>query len=256
MEQILLHYKWTSFDWKIELWELANALKGFENLVKILDINVKLDVIALEKWSFQIKLSPKNITEWVIIGVIVLWIQFLVFTKWDPYKVDLSNSTFNWDVNIVNINWETQTFNKSILPYVRNDNFVKNIQKVSSPLIFWDDILEIENTNNDIKNSVEIKQEYKEYFSISSNKEENNFTIRWWIYEINYKTNKFRIELNNWKSFVVSLSDNIKITDISKYVNTNSLELTWSIKMDKDWNILSMKLFSFNEVQSSITFNN
>ena len=214
MEQFILHYDGSSFEWhKISLHDLTRSLRGVEWLVKIIDPSVTLTVTPFENGGFKVNLSnvADNTIGWLIAAAVISAITFFSHTASEPYTVDLSNSTMNGDVNIVNISGVWHTFHQSILPIVREDKTRKCLQQICE-------------------------------------------SVRWWIYEINYKQKTFRVEIHEGYSFSVSLAEGLELSDIASYVDTDALEITGNVKMSRDGKILSMKMFSYREAQSRMNF--
>lgn len=252
--EIVLHYDGPSFDGKMNLASLNDALKWFQDLVKTIDPKVNFEVLPFEQGSFKIKLS--NIAEgtisWIVAGIVILVVQFYLHTEGEPYKIDLTNSMVSGDVNIVNINWEWHIFNQAILPIIRHEWTKKSLEKISKPLSYENDKLIYEEKEDWIKKEVEITYAQKAFFQKNDLEEKNNFTLRWWIYEMNFKKKTFRVQLWNGHSFNVSITTNLDFSKIAPYANTSSLELIWSIKMDRDGRILAMKLYDYNIVQTNL----
>lgn len=254
MSGLVIHYDWLSFqNHKIKISDLRKSLKWIECLVNILDPSLHLQVIPFENWWFKIRFE--NIAENVIGGLVLAWIVWLIsffsHTQGGPYTVDVTNSTWNGDVNIININGNWHTFNQSLLPTIRQDNIRNCLQQICAPLSQSDDYVEIYDSNESSQVWI-IKYEDKGFYEKPVWEEKNNFTIRGWIYEINYKQKTFRVQIHEGYSFNVSLLENIEITSISRYADTEAIELSWSIKMSKEGKILSMKLYGFREVQTSL----
>ena len=254
MNDLIIHYDGSSFEnHKMKIRDIQKALKWIECLVKIIDSSLELEVTPFENGWFKIKLQ--NVAEqvmWSLVTAAILWaIAFFYHTQGESYTVDVTNSTWNGDVNIININGDWNIFHQSLLPIIREDSTRNCLQQICAPLSQTDDYVEINNPNETPQIWV-IKYEDKQFYDKPTWEEKNNFTIRWWIYEINYKQKTFRVQIHEGYSFNVSLSENIDITAISSYADTDALELTWSIKMNKQGKILSMKLYEFREVQTSL----
>jgi hypothetical protein len=221
--------------------------------VKIIDPSIELVVTPFENWWFKINLGnvADNVIWWVIILGITSVIAFFTHTGGEAYTVDVSHSTMNGDINIVNIQWEWHIFHQSILPIVREDKTRKCLQQICESLNQEDDYVAIENkdVNLELVWSGKITYEEKWIFDKPIWEEKNNFTIRWWIYEMNYKQKTFRVQIHEGYSFSVTLAENLNIADIKNFADTDALEITGSVKMSREWKILSMKMYSFSEAQ-------
>lgn len=251
MEEIIVSYEWPSFvDHQISIRQLRTALWWLDLFVKTIDPTVSIYIEPFSEWSFKFKfLTKKELSDakvQIITWLFFVFINFYTFTWGDNYTVDLANSQVMWDVNIVNINWDIHSFSKEILPLVKNSELKKATQKIISPLSGVDDKMIFSDNENNLVCKIDYLE--KESFLKNQMQEHDQFIVRWRIYEINFKQKSFKVESSFWYSFNVSLSDDLKIESVYPWVNTNSLELIWQVKMDIDGKILSMVLYDFRVI--------
>jgi hypothetical protein len=250
----MISYQGESFiDNQISVKQLKIALQWIEWFIKEINQNSIVYIEPFEKGSFKFKVSIKNIVENSISGILSSIVVFYLFTHGESYKVDLTNATINWDINIININWDTKLFSKDILPILQNQELKKATKKIINPLWkIWDELVFSDKQNNLVS---KITYDEKENFCKDYIKEQNQFRVRGWIYEINLKQKSFKVESSLWYSFNVNLADNIKIEDILNWLNTNSLELIWQVKIDINWKITNMILQDFEVVEPRLISN-
>lgn len=246
---LTLTYQWSSFDNKIEINSLKEALNWIRQIWKQFDNKIEIYILPFENGSFKFWIKDykdiyKNVIWWVITAWVSGLIGLTIFTKWEEYKIDVSNSTINWNIIIINNNWEKREFSQSVLPYVWNTKINDWLKKIVSPLNNNDDELILNSPWHEIAKIL-----YTDKQNFINKETEDLLKIRWFIYEMNIKRKTFKVLLASWDYFMVKVPDKINIWDIQPYLWSDSLELEWKIIKTITWEIKKMNLYWFSEIQ-------